>query len=55
MSTATTTEAFIREVHRLGLKPTMFGLEYSYNWLESLPEVAQCAGFFNDLSVKLAK
>lgn len=48
-------EAFIREVHRLGLKPTMFGLEYSYNWLESLPEVAKCAGFFNDLSVKLAK
>jgi len=48
-------EALLREIHRLGLKPTMIGLEYSYNWTESLPDVAKCAEFFNALSVKLAQ
>ena len=48
------TEQFIREVHRLGLKPTMWGLEYSYNWLESLPEIVKCVEFFNKVSVPLA-
>ena len=47
------TEAFLREVHRLGLRPTMFGLEYSYNWLESLPEIARCIEFFNRVSLSL--
>jgi L-ribulose-5-phosphate 3-epimerase UlaE len=47
-------EALIREIHKLGLTPTMFGLEYSHNFLESLPEVTQCAEFFNQLSLKLA-
>jgi len=23
---------FIEHIHRLGIRPTMFGLEYSYNW-----------------------
>jgi type 1 glutamine amidotransferase/sugar phosphate isomerase/epimerase len=49
------TEAFIKEVHRLGLKPTMFGLEYSYNWLESIPDIARCIEFFNQASRSLAK
>ncbi|MBI5387401.1 MAG: ThuA domain-containing protein [Verrucomicrobia bacterium] len=48
-------EQFFREVHRLGLKPTMWGLEYSYNWLESMPEIAKCAEFFNKVSLELAK
>jgi len=48
------TEAFIREMHRLGLWPTMWGLEYSYNFLESLPEIARCIEFFNRLSLQLA-
>ena len=47
------TEEFIREVHRLGLKPTMFGIEYAYNWLESMPEVARSVGFFNKVSLTL--
>lgn len=47
------TGEFLREMHRLGIRPTMFGLEYSYNWLDSLPEIARCAEFFNDLSVKI--
>ena len=47
-------EEFLREVHRLGLRPTMFGLEYSYNWWESMPEVAQCKAFFDRVSQELA-
>lgn len=46
-------EQFIKEVHRLGLKPTMWGLEYSYNWLESLPEITQCVEFFNTLGLRV--
>jgi len=48
------TGEFIRQLHRLGIKPTMFGLEYSYDWFESLPKVAQCAEFFNATCLKLA-
>ena len=47
------TEQFIREMHRLGIKPTMFGLEYSYNFLESMPDVKKCAEFFNNLSLRI--
>ena len=49
------TEQFIREIHRLGIKPTMFGLEYSYNWFESIPEIARCIDFFNKMSIQLVK
>ncbi len=49
------TEQFITELDRLGVKPTMFGLEYSYNWLESMPEIAQCIQFFNQVSLEAAK
>ncbi|MBI4661991.1 MAG: ThuA domain-containing protein [Verrucomicrobia bacterium] len=49
------TEQFIKEVHRLGLQPTMWGLEYSYNWLESLPEIAECVKFFNNVSLREEK
>ncbi len=47
------TEQIVREIHRLGLKPTMWGLEYSYNWLESLPEITQSIKFFNNLSLEI--
>ena len=36
----------LREVHRLGLKPTLFAIEYEYNWENNSPEIAQCAAFF---------
>jgi type 1 glutamine amidotransferase/sugar phosphate isomerase/epimerase len=48
------TAGFIKELHRLGIRPTMFGLEYSYNWLESMPDIAKCIAFFNQLSLQLA-
>ncbi|MCC7494649.1 MAG: ThuA domain-containing protein [Fimbriimonadaceae bacterium] len=47
-------EKQLLELHKLGVRPTMVGLEYSYNWLESLPEIAQTVGFFNELSLRTA-
>ncbi|MCW5554681.1 MAG: ThuA domain-containing protein [Verrucomicrobiae bacterium] len=47
-------EEFFRELHRLGIKPTMIGMEYSYDWFESMPKVAQCIEFFNATTLKLA-
>jgi len=32
----------------------MIGLEYSHDWLESLPKVAQCKEFFDATTLKLA-
>jgi len=46
---------FIAELDRLGVKPTMFGIEYSYNWFESMPEIAQSIQFFNQVSLESAK
>ena len=47
------TTAFLKELHRLRIRPTMFGLEYSYNWLESMPDIAKCITFFNQVSLEL--
>ena len=38
--------AVLREVHLLGLKPTIFAIEYEYNWDNNSPEMARCAEFF---------
>jgi sugar phosphate isomerase/epimerase len=48
------TREIIREMHRLGIKPTLWGLEYSRNWLESLPEITKCIEFFNQTSLELS-
>ncbi|KPL24554.1 MAG: hypothetical protein AMJ75_03360 [Phycisphaerae bacterium SM1_79] len=49
------TEQFIKEIHRLGIRPTMFGLEYSYDWFDSMPEIAKCVEFFNKVSMEIAQ
>jgi sugar phosphate isomerase/epimerase/type 1 glutamine amidotransferase len=49
------TEAFLREVHRQGIKPKMFGLEYSYDWFDSMPEVMQSARFFDAVCLELTQ
>jgi len=49
------TEQFVREVQRLGVRPTLFGLEYSYDWFDSMPEMGQCVEFFDSLSIELAE
>ena len=48
------TKKFIEEIFRLGIRPTMFGLEYSYDWFDSMPEIAQCIEFFNKVSIELS-
>jgi uncharacterized protein (TIGR02145 family) len=45
---------FFRELHRQGIKPTMIGLEYSHDWLESMPKVAKCIEFFNAITLEIA-
>lgn len=49
------TGEFIAEIRRLGIRPTMFGLEYSHDWLESMPKIAECIAFFNNASMPLAQ
>jgi type 1 glutamine amidotransferase/sugar phosphate isomerase/epimerase len=45
---------FFQELHRLGIKPTMIGIEYSRDWLESMPKLAECIKFFNATTLELA-
>jgi sugar phosphate isomerase/epimerase len=45
----------LQEICRSGHRPTMFGLEYSYDWFDSMPEIAECTDFFNDTSLELAR
>jgi len=47
-------EEFLRELHRQGIKPTMIGLEYAYDWFESMPKLATCIEFFNATTLKIA-
>ena len=47
-------EAIFREIQKLGLKPTMIGLEYSKDFDDNTAAVAQCAEYFNQLTLKLA-
>ncbi len=46
------TEEVLSAIRESGVMPTMFGLEYSRNWEGNLPEVRQCAEFFNRFSLK---
>ena len=39
-------EETLREVHRLGIEPAIFGIEYEYHWDDSMPEIAECVKFF---------
>jgi sugar phosphate isomerase/epimerase len=43
----------VREIRRMGVRPTMFGLEYSYDWFDSMPEIAECVEFLNGLALQL--
>lgn len=46
--------ALFEELHRHGIKPTMIGIEYSREWLESMPKLAKCIEFFNTTTLDLA-
>lgn len=45
----------VQTLHRLGVQPVMYGLEYSWNFTESMPEVAACVRFFGDLALRTAE
>ncbi len=45
---------FFQELHRHGIRPTMIGLEYSREWLESMPKLAKCIEFFNTTTIEIA-
>lgn len=45
---------FFLELHRHNIKPTMIGLEYSREWLESIPKLARCIEFFNATALELS-
>lgn len=38
----------LAEVHRLGIEPAIFGIEYEHNWENSLPEIAESVKFFRE-------
>lgn len=47
-------EALLRESHRQGANPVLFGIEYEHNWENSMPEIARCASFFHTTVQKLS-
>ena len=46
--------SFFQKLKDLGIKPSLVGLEYSYMWGESLPEIKESIAFFNKTSIDLA-
>ncbi len=49
------TAALLKQMRQSGQKPTMIGLEFSYDWEDSLPEVRECIDFFNQTTLELAR
>jgi len=45
--------ALLTEIHRQRIQ-AVFSIEYEYNWLESLPEIAQCVAYFDKVAAELA-
>jgi sugar phosphate isomerase/epimerase len=45
---------FMKEVHRLGIKPTMCGIEYAHDFYTSMPQIAQSIEFFNEVALEVA-
>ncbi|NUQ65997.1 MAG: ThuA domain-containing protein [Pirellulales bacterium] len=48
-------EAMLQEIRRLGIQPTVFGVEYSYDFLDNMPEMAECIEFFDRVARDLAE
>jgi sugar phosphate isomerase/epimerase len=47
-------EPFLKEIHRRGLRPTLFGIEHAGRGPETMDELARCMEFFNRVSLSLA-
>ncbi len=48
-------DRFLQEARRLGITPACFGLEFSHDWLDSMPEMAACRDFFERQALRLAE
>jgi sugar phosphate isomerase/epimerase len=48
-------ENMLRELKRLDSRPTLIGLEYSYDFLDNMPEMTRCAEFFDRVTMDLAE
>jgi sugar phosphate isomerase/epimerase len=46
-------KAMLAEIHRQGIK-AVFSIEYEYNWENSVPEIAQCVQYFDQVAAELA-
>ncbi|NOX55072.1 MAG: sugar phosphate isomerase/epimerase [Planctomycetes bacterium] len=46
--------ALLQEIHRQGLK-AVFSIEYEHNWLNSLPEIAQCVKYFDQVAAEISR
>ena len=47
-------KAWLAEVKRQGVKG-VFSIEYEHNWLNSVPEIAQCVTYFDKVAAELAE
>jgi type 1 glutamine amidotransferase/sugar phosphate isomerase/epimerase len=43
-------EQLLQEIRRLGIQPTLIGLEFSHDYLDNMPEMAACVEFINRFS-----
>lgn len=46
-------KAWLTEVKRQGVK-AVFSIEYEYNWEDSVPEIAKCVAYFDQVAKELA-
>jgi len=46
-------DAIIRQLGIAGLRPSLFGLEYSRDWDQERPEINQSIEYFNDVCLKI--
>jgi len=44
-------EKLLQEIRTLGIKPTLIGLEYSYDYEDNMSEMAECVEFINGLKL----
>lgn len=47
-------KAILTELKRQGFKGS-FSIEYEHNWKNSVPEIAECVKYFNDISSQLSR
>ena len=48
-------DVFFNKLKMQGIQPLFIGLEYSYNWGNSLPEIKQSKAYFDNLTIQLSE